>query len=96
MFDPAMPCRRATPRTPQRQLFDRLARSRGYNAGDFDIEEDRSDALAGVLATSAPLVSVRRRSTGVERIYVGGHGWLAASMLDLDGGYFGARSLRAA
>jgi hypothetical protein len=49
-----------------------------------------------VLATSAPLVSVRRRSTGVERIYVGGHGWLAASMLDLDGGYFGARSLRAA
>ena len=86
-----MPCRRATQRSPQRQLFDRFARARGYNAGDFDIEEDRSDTLAGVLATSSPLVSVRRRSTGVERVYVGGHGWLAASMLDLDGGYFGTR-----
>lgn len=91
MLDPDTPCRRATPRSPQRQKFDRFVRARGLNAGDFQIEERNSADLADMLGVTGTIVAVRRLSNGVERLYAGGPGsaWLAATVHDIDCGQFG-------
>jgi hypothetical protein len=91
MLDITMPCRRAEKRTPLREAFDRLVRSRGMNAGDFEIAEDISHELGDILGAAGRIVVVRRRSNGIERLYSSGPGsaWLGALVGDLDQGLFG-------
>ena len=66
-------------------------RARGFDAGDFVIEEDATPDMSRVLGTGDSLVTVRRRSTGDERLYVDGQGsaWFALALMDLEQGHFG-------
>jgi hypothetical protein len=91
MLDITRPERRAKTRTPLREAFDRLVRSRGMNAGDFLIDEDGSTDFSEILGVAGRIVTVRRMSNGVERLYSGGPGsaWLAALLSDIDQGLFG-------
>ena len=91
MLDITMPCRRASKRTPQREAFDRLVRSRGMKAGDFTITEEGASGFGDVLGATGRIVVVRRVSNGTERLYSIGRGsaWFAAFVSDVDQGLFG-------
>lgn len=66
-------------------------RASGFDANDFVIEEDTSSALSRMLGNDDALVTVRRRSTGDERLYAAGPGrpWFALALMDLEQGCFG-------
>lgn len=67
-----------------------LLASRGFDARDFDIEEDAHSGISQLLGLAGGIVSLRRRSTGEIRVYAAGPGsaWFAALCADLDRGYF--------
>jgi hypothetical protein len=73
--------------------------SRGYEVEDFQLEEDRSSELSGLLGIVGSVLKVRCCSTGEERIYSTGAGsaWLAIFLMDLAKGHFAdaARTHRA-
>ena len=91
MLDITMPCRRAIKRTPQREAFDRLIRSRGMNAGDFTMTEEGATGFGDILGATGRIVVVKRISNGAERLYSIGKGsaWFAAFVSDVDQGLFG-------
>lgn len=91
MLDITMPCRRAIKRTPQREAFDRLVRSRGLNAGDFSVTEEGASGFGDILGATGRIVVVKRLSNGAERLYSIGKSsaWFAAFVADLDQGVFG-------
>lgn len=61
----------------------------GYDPKDFDIEADRTSALASLFKLAGGLLIVRRRSTGEERAYAtdAESAWLDSVMLDLAKGH---------
>lgn len=71
-------------------------RASGFDASDFEIEEDASPGLSRLLGSNDALVTVRRRSTGDERLYAAGPGrpWFALAMMDLEQGCFGPQRRR--
>ena len=70
---------------------DALLHARGFAAQDFEVAEDRSREIADSLGLPSGAVTVRRHSTGDERVYAAGVGstWYAALSADLDDGHFG-------
>ena len=68
-----------------------LLRSRGFDLADFDVIEDADSDLVHLLGLVGGIVSVRRISTGEERLYTTGPGsaWFAALLMDLEHGHFG-------
>lgn len=64
--------------------------SRGFAAGDFELEEQSSDELSQLLGGGGGLLTVRCRSTGEERFYSTGVGstWFGAFLMDLGRGHF--------
>jgi hypothetical protein len=65
--------------------------SRGFETGDFQLEESRSSDLSDMLGIVGGILRVRCCSTGEERIYsTGGSGsaWLGAFLMDLGRGHF--------
>jgi hypothetical protein len=74
------------------QLLGGLLRSWGHDADDFEVEEDRSPALADLFGLAGGLVVVRRRSTGEERLYATGIGsaWFGTLLMDFSRGHFAA------
>lgn len=70
---------------------DALLDARGFAAHDFEVAEDRSREIADSLGLPTGAVTVRRHSTGDERVYADGIGstWYAALSADLDDGQFG-------
>ena len=75
------------------QVLNGLLRSWGHDADDFQVEEDRSAALAELFGITGGVVIVRRRSTGEERLYATGLGsaWFGTLLMDLARGHFAAR-----
>jgi hypothetical protein len=74
-----------------RQALGSLLRSRGFDLSDFDIVEDLDSDLVHLLGLVGGIVTVRRLSTGEERLYTTGPGsaWFAALLMDLEQGHFG-------
>ena len=72
-----------------------LLRSRGFDPADFEIDEDQDSDLVNLLGLVGGIVTVRRISTGEERLYTTGPGsaWFAALLMDLDQGHFGKRPM---
>jgi hypothetical protein len=75
------------------QVLAGLLRSWGHDADDFQVEEDRSPALAELFGVTGGVVIVRRRSTGEERLYATGLGsaWFGSLLMDLARGHFAPR-----
>ncbi len=69
-----------------RQMLD----ARGFDARDFDIEEDTHSGISQLLGLVGGILTLRRRSTGEIRVYAAGPGsaWYATICSDLDRGYF--------
>jgi hypothetical protein len=72
------------------RLLSGLLRSWGQDADDFEVEEDRSPALAELFGLAGGIVVVRRRSTGEERLYATGIGsaWFGTLLMDFARGHF--------
>jgi hypothetical protein len=70
-----------------------VLRAHGLDVADFEFEEPES-SLGQLLGSSGAILSVRRRSTGEERLYATGNdsAWLGAFMMDLGCGHFGAQA----
>lgn len=68
-----------------------LLSSRGFDLNDFHIVEDHDSDLVHLLGLVGGVVTVRRISTGEERLYTTGPGsaWFAALLMDLEQGHFG-------
>jgi hypothetical protein len=68
-----------------------LLRSKGFDLADFEIAEDQDSDLVNLLGLVGGIVTVRRLSTGEERLYSTGPGsaWFAALLIDLEQGLFG-------
>lgn len=69
--------------------------SKGFEIGDFELEEDSSGGLGDLFGVVGGLLRVRCWSTGEERMYSTGSGstWLGAFLMDLGRGHF-ARAAR--
>ena len=80
----------ASPRSAASQALDTALRSRGFEVGDFQLEESRAAGLAEYVGASGRMLRVRCRSTGEERYYTTGSGsaWLGAFLMDLAKGCF--------
>lgn len=65
----------------------------GHCAEDFALEIDRESQLSVLLGLPDRLITVRRMSTGYERLYAtgGSSSWLAELLQDLEDGRFGRR-----
>ena len=79
----------ATPSGPAAALIGAL-QSRGFEAGDFELEEAASSELSDLLGARGGILRVRCWSTGEERSYTTGTGsaWFGAFLMDLGHGYF--------
>ena len=68
-----------------------VLRAHGLQVEDFDFEEYDASGLGDLLGQRERILSVRRRSTGEERLYASGphSSWLGAFMMDLGSGHFG-------
>ena len=75
---------------PPARVLHSVLRANGFDAGDFEIAEHETD-FVDLLGQSGRVVTVRRRSTGEERLYATGPeaAWLGAFMMDLGSGHFG-------
>jgi hypothetical protein len=80
---------------PAAQALSSVLRAKGFEIGDFELEDDDAPALADLLGMRGGLLRVRCCSTGEERMYPTGSGsaWLGAFLMDLGGGHF-ARAAR--
>lgn len=78
-----------TPSGPRAALLGALE-SRGFEAGDFELEEAVSWELSDLLGASGGMLRVRCCSTGEELSYSTGAGsaWFGAFLMDLGRGCF--------
>ena len=84
-----------SPAGPERiQVFYGVLRSWGQDPSDFQIEEDQSSELASLFGLVGGIITVRRHSTGEERIYATGVGsaWFGALLMDMARGHFATRA----
>ncbi|MGZ5186125.1 MAG: hypothetical protein ACXWCU_00030 [Caldimonas sp.] len=70
------------------QALSTVLRAKGFEIGDFELEEDA--AAADLCGLTGGLLRVRCCSTGEERMYPTGSGsaWFGAFLMDLGGGHF--------
>ncbi len=68
-----------------------VLRAHGLQVEDFEFEEYDASGLGDLLGRRERILSVKRRSTGEERLYASGpdSAWLGAFMMDLGSGHFG-------
>lgn len=64
--------------------------AKGYEVGDFEVDEETDSDLSEVFGLAGGLMKVRCCSTGEERMYSTGLGsaWLGAFLSDLGSGHF--------
>jgi hypothetical protein len=60
----------------------------GFDAKDFEVEQDAEPELGAALGIVDPLLLLRRRSTGTVRLYLGAS-WFSSVASDLAAGEFG-------
>lgn len=67
-----------------------VLRAKGFEIGDFELEDDDAPALADLFGMRGGVLRVRCWSTGEERMYPTGSGsaWLGAFLMDLGSGLF--------
>lgn len=67
-----------------------VLRAKGFELGDFALDEDEAPAHDDLQGLVDGLLRVRCFSTGEERVYPTGAGsaWLGAFLMDLSGGHF--------
>lgn len=72
-----------------------VLRAKGFEIGDFELEDDAAPGLSDLFGVRGSLLRVRCCSTGEERMYHTGLGsvWLGAFLMDLGGGHF-SRAVR--
>ena len=72
-----------------------VLRAKGFEIGDFELEDDAAPGLSDLFGVRGSLLLVRCCSTGEERMYHTGSGsaWLGAFLMDLGGGHF-SRAVR--
>lgn len=72
-----------------------VLRAKGFELGDFELDEDDVGSQDDLLSLVGSLLRVRCFSTGEERVYPTGAGsaWLGAFLMDLGGGHF-SRAVR--
>ena len=72
------------------QTVRTLLRQWGYEPIDFTIEEHYGAGIANMLGLDGGILTVRRISTGEERLYATGVGsaWFGAFFMDLGWGHF--------
>jgi hypothetical protein len=77
----------------KREALYGLLRSWGHDARDFEVDEDTDSELGRLFGLTGGVLTVRRRSTGEERLYATGMGsaWFAAVLMDLSRGLLGGR-----
>ena len=75
---------------PTTQAVAGVLRSKGFELGDFELEEQGESRLGRLFGVVGGLLRVRCWSTGEERMYSTGSGsaWLGAFLSDLSGGHF--------
>lgn len=75
---------------PTTQALTGVLRAKGFELGDFDLDEQSSAGVSDLFDMMGGLLRVRCWSTGEERMYSTGHGstWLGAFLSDLSGGHF--------
>jgi hypothetical protein len=85
-----------SPRPGASQALSGVLRAKGFELGDFELDEE-APAHADFFGLMSGLLRVKCWSTGEERIYPTGAGsvWLGAFLMDLGGGHF-ARAARGA
>ena len=85
---------------PVSHALSGVLRAKGFEVGDFEVEEDQGPAWSDLFDGIGGMLRVRCCSTGEERVYRTGSGstWLGAFLMDLGGGHFAraARDLGAA
>lgn len=85
---------------PVSRALSSVLRHKGFEVGDFELEEDTTPAWDEAFGGVGGLLRVRCWSTGEVRVYPTGSGsaWLGAFLMDLGGGHFSraARGPRAA
>jgi len=81
---------------PVSHALSGVLRSKGFEVGDFEVEEHEGSAWADLFDGIGGMLRVRCCSTGEERVYPTGSGsaWLGAFLMDLGGGHF-SRAARA-
>ena len=81
---------------PVSHALSGVLRSKGFEVGDFELEEEQGPAWSELLDGIGGVLRVRCWSTGEERVYRTGSGsaWLGAFLMDLGGGHF-SRAARA-
>jgi len=79
-----------TVRPDTSRALEAALRARGFDTGDFRLEEELDAELAEQLGSACGVLKVRCRSTGEERLYATGtgSGWLGAFLMDLARGHF--------
>jgi hypothetical protein len=84
----------ARPAVASQALYGVL-RAKGFEIGDFELDEDTAPEHAELLGLMGGLLRVKCWSTGEERVYPTGSGsaWMGAFLMDLGGGHF-ARAAR--
>jgi len=82
---------------PVSHALSGVLRAKGFEVGDFEVEEHEASAWSDLLEGISGVLRVRCCSTGEERVYPTGSGsaWLGAFLMDLGGGHF-SRAARAA
>jgi hypothetical protein len=72
------------------QALSGVLRAKGFELGDFKLDEDDAPAHADFFGLMSGLVRVKCWSTGEERVYPTGAGsaWLGAFLMELGGGHF--------
>jgi hypothetical protein len=72
------------------QALSGVLRAKGFELGDFELDEDEASAHADFFGLRSGLLRVKCWSTGEERLYRTGSGsaWLGAFLMDLGGGHF--------
>jgi len=81
---------------PVSHALSGVLRAKGFEVGDFKVEEEHGPLWAELFDGIGGVLRVRCCSTGEERVYRTGSGstWLGAFLMDLGGGHF-ARAARA-
>ncbi len=85
-----MPAHTQPESPPAAQALSGVLRAKGFEVGDFELEDDAAPAFSDLFGMRGGLLRVRCCSTGEERLYPTGSGsaWLGAFLMDLGGGHF--------
>ena len=75
----------------EREDFEQAIRDKGFDLDDFELIENRDPPRGGEVHAITGTLTIKRRSTGLERTYQAGYGsaWPAEFSDDLNNGVFG-------